>query len=60
MKVYTVTDLMIEMQIGKPAALRIMKSHGFQGGYSKYSPYRITEEQLEKWTREKARKEYEQ
>ena len=58
MKVYTVKDLMTEMQIGQAAAIRIMQSHGFRVGYTKRSPYRITEEQLTEWARDK-RKEYE-
>lgn len=53
MRVYTVKDLMTELQIGKPAATKIMKSHGFQIGYSKLSPYRITEEQLAEWASDK-------
>lgn len=49
MKVYTATELMKLLHVGKPTALAIMKSHGFQVGYTKLSPYRITEEQLAKY-----------
>ena len=49
MKVYTATELMKLLHVGKPTALAIMKSHGFQVGCTKLSPYRITEEQLTKY-----------
>lgn len=49
MKVYTANELMKLLHVGKPTALGIMKSHGFQIGYTKLSPYRITEEQLAKY-----------
>lgn len=49
MKVYTANELMELLHVGKPTALAIMKSHGFQVGYTKLSPYRITEEQLAKY-----------
>ena len=49
MKVYTANELMELLHVGKPTALAIMKSHGFQIGYTKLSPYRITEEQLAKY-----------
>ena len=49
MKVYTANELMKLLHVGKPTALAIMKSHGFQVGYTKLSPYRITEEQLTKY-----------
>lgn len=49
MKVYTANELMQLLHVGKPTALAIMKSHGFQVGYTKLSPYRITEEQLAKY-----------
>lgn len=53
MKFYSVSELMNELKIGKPAALNIMKSHGFQIGYKKLSPYRISEEQLAEWAADK-------
>lgn len=49
MKVYTANELMELLHVGKPTALTIMKSHGFQIGYTKLSPYRITEAQLTKY-----------
>lgn len=49
MKVYTANELMELLHVGKSTALAIMKSHGFQIGYTKLSPYRITEEQLTKY-----------
>lgn len=56
MKVYTATELMELLHVGKPTALAIMKSHGFQIGYTKLSPYRITEEQLAKYADDMKRK----
>lgn len=56
MKVYTVSELMNTLHVGKPTALGIMKSHGFQVGYAKRSPYRITEEQLAKYAEDMNRK----
>lgn len=56
MKVYTATELMKLLHVGKPTALAIMKSHGFQIGYTKLSPYRITEEQLAKYADDMKRK----
>lgn len=56
MKVYTATELMELLHVGKPTALAIMKSHGFQIGYTKLSPYRITEEQLAKYAEDMKRK----
>lgn len=56
MKVYTATELMKLLHVGKPTALAIMKSHGFQVGYTKLSPYRITEEQLAKYADDMKRK----
>lgn len=56
MKVYTANELMELLHVGKPTALAIMKSHGFQVGYTKLSPYRITEEQLTKYAEDKKRK----
>lgn len=56
MKVYTANELMELLHVGKPTALAIMKSHGFQVGYTKLSPYRITEEQLAKYAEDMKRK----
>lgn len=56
MKVYTATELMELLHVGKPTALGIMKSHGFKIGYTKLSPYRITEEQLAKYAEDMKRK----
>lgn len=56
MKVYTATELMELLHVGKPTALAIMKSHGFQIGYTKLSPYRITEEQLAQYANDMKRK----
>ncbi len=56
MKVYTATELMKLLHVGKPTALAIMKSHGFQIGYTKLSPYRITEEQLAQYAEDMKRK----
>ena len=56
MKVYTATELMKLLHVGKPTALAIMKSHGFQVGYTKLSPYRITEEQLTQYANDMKRK----
>lgn len=56
MKVYTANELMKLLHVGKPTALAIMKSHGFQIGYTKLSPYRITEEQLTKYAEDMKRK----
>lgn len=56
MKVYTANELMELLHVGKPTALAIMKSHGFQIGYTKLSPYRITEEQLAKYAEDMKRK----
>lgn len=55
MKVYTANELMELLHVGKSTALAIMKSHGFQIGYTKLSPYRITEEQLAKYAEDMKR-----
>ena len=56
MKIYTPRQLQKLLNIGRPTAYKIMREYGFQIGYTKLSPYRITEEQLAKYAEDMNRK----